>query len=370
MAELLAIFGSGRNGSTLLGRVLDGGPDLWMHPVEVNYLAVWSDFARLGRTEYATLLNASTRPLDRLDATLPAPLLVEEFAHHWRDIRTSYLARLSTPLPDVADPADELLRRERWTASEFLPAFLDATRRAFGGAEHSGRILGFKTIETPYVDDYLRVFPGLRCLHIVRDPVTTYGSAKRTALLSKRQPFYFGGHDLLRTLVDMRWVPHARAIERLVADAPAQHLVVRYEDLTADAVGTISRVFEWLGAQAPVDPEAVTVLGGRAMVELPPNPSQPGVAPPQRVVTDMAGTYAYDTVVSKRERAFIELRTRPYLARLGYAAGTPRSRLALWLAWLAPDRAERQHVRSRLRWLFEIARRRVYVTRALLERAA
>jgi hypothetical protein len=366
MSQLLAIFGAGRNGSTLLGRVLDGGPDLWMHPVETNYLAVWSDFARQGHTDYSTLQNASTRPLTGLDRRLDATLLVEEFRHHWRDIRTSYLTRLSSPLEVGPDPEDELAQPQSYAGSEFLPAFLDATRRTFGGAGHRGAILGFKTIETPYVEDYMRVFPGIRCLHIVRDPVTNYGSAKRTALLSKHQPFYFGGHDLLRTLIDARWIPHAQAATRLVRSDPAHHLLVRYEDLTAQPRETVARVFGWLDAESPSDPESLTVLGGRELEQLPPNPSQPGVEPPKRVMADMEGAYSYEAVVSPRERELIRRRTRPFLAALGYEDEVGPSRLRLWLSWLRPDQAERAHVRSRLRWLLEIGRRRAYVTRALL----
>ena len=36
--QLLNIMGTDRNGSTLLMRLLDGSPDLWVCPIEFNYL--------------------------------------------------------------------------------------------------------------------------------------------------------------------------------------------------------------------------------------------------------------------------------------------------------------------------------------------
>jgi hypothetical protein len=35
---LVGIFGAGRNGSSLLMRLLDGSPGLWIYPIELNYL--------------------------------------------------------------------------------------------------------------------------------------------------------------------------------------------------------------------------------------------------------------------------------------------------------------------------------------------
>ena len=36
--QFLNIMGTGRNGSTLLMRLLDGSPNLWVYPIEFNYL--------------------------------------------------------------------------------------------------------------------------------------------------------------------------------------------------------------------------------------------------------------------------------------------------------------------------------------------
>ena len=39
---LVGIFGAGRNGSTLLMRLLDGSSGLWIYPIELNYLRTFA----------------------------------------------------------------------------------------------------------------------------------------------------------------------------------------------------------------------------------------------------------------------------------------------------------------------------------------
>lgn len=367
--RLVAIFGAGRNGSTLLGRLLDGSPGLWVHPAETNYLCVWDDLARFGQVRGDTQHNARTRPLEALDRELPTELLLPEYAGH-RDELADHASRLREPVAAALDPLDALRERSSYGVASFLPALLERVREAYGPPGGSGApLLAFKTIETPYVADYLRVFPGLRCLHIVREPSANYASAKRTWMYHKRNSFYHGAHDHLRTFLDARWVPHARAVLELVGREPETHAIVRYEELSREPVRVLGEICAWLGVEPPPEPEELTVLGGRRLAALPPNPSQRGIEPPGRVVADMAAQFGYRDVLAPRERALIARRTTELAVRLGYARPpAPPGAFRLWLAWLPPDESERLHVHSRARWLLELARRRLYVTRSLLPR--
>ncbi len=364
--EFFGIFGAGRSGTTVLMQVLDGSPDVWMHPVETNYLGVWDDLVRLGKQSWPTMQNATTKPLTALDEPLPASVLLDEFGYQWHWLEEKVLPLLSEPVQRAGDPGAELRGRESYQASEFLPALIEATRSAYGGADHPARALGFKTLETPYVEDYARVFSELRFVHIVRDPVANYASLKRTNVFRKGQSFYGGGFDQLRMFLEARWLPHARVAPRLARREPERHLLVRYEDLTAEPQRVIGEICAWLGVEAPADREQLTALGGRRMAprEL---SSQPGVGAQPRVVANLAERFDYVEVVSDRERALIRRCTEAYARPLGY--GTDEDGrvpgLRLWLQWLPPDSWERMNLRSRARWLWEIAKRRAYVTRKL-----
>jgi hypothetical protein len=361
--SLVAIVGTGRNGSTLIGRLLDGSPELWVHPVELNYLAVWDDLARIGAVTGPTVQNRTTHALTALDRELPREALLEVFEPQWQEIEREYCGRL-TP-EDALEPGRPEVQGERWSAATFLPSFLDAARRAYGGTGEE-RLLAFKTIETPYVANYAHVFPGIRFVHIIRDPLTTYASLKRTRVQQKHLPFYADG-DHLQTFLEARWLPHATAILRSIERDPEHHLLVRYEDLRADAPTTVGAICAWLGVTPPGEPDRQTALGGRKLVTQPTNPSAPGVATPEHVVADMEARFGYDDVLTRRERALIGHCTSAPAARLGYDAER-RTALRLWLSWVLPDADERLNRRSRLRWLLEIARRRIFITQLLARR--
>lgn len=370
-SRLVAVFGAGRNGSTLLGRLLDGSPGLWAHPPEVNYLCAWNDLAAGDRISISTRQNATTRPLRRLDARLPAELLLAEYRGQWDEIEELYIPSLAEPVQRRVDPAELLQRQAEWDVAAFLPAFLEATRLAYGDRTEEPHFLLFKTIETPYVEDYLRVFPGLRCLHIVRNPVDNFASAKRTWSIHKDFAFYHFGHDQLRTFLDARWLPHARAMLRLAEADPEQHRIVRYEDLSFDPTSILAGICTWLGVDPPPDPAQLTVLGGRRFERMPSNPSQPGIEPPSRVVPNMAEAFGYTDVLSTRERALVAHATTRLAQRLGYedaAPGGPLAALRLWLRWLPVDGSERLNIRRRGRFAVEILRRRLYLTRLLARR--
>jgi hypothetical protein len=361
----LAVFGTGRNGRTLIARLLDGSPDLWMHPVDIVYLPIFDDLARIGRPTGPSVRTETTRRLGHLDARVAAEALVGCYRFHVEDLETVYLPRLVEERQAAGDPMAALLEHGDFAVDEFLPALLDEVRAAYDpGADP--RYLAFKSSETAYIDDYLRIFPGLPCIHILRHPVSNYSSLKRTIMDSKRRPFWNEGQDLMKTFLEARWLPHARALVRLLEQEPERHVLTRYEDLCANPTGEIRRVCDRLGVAPPPEPDIQTILGGMHMSELPPNPSKPGSATPERVVRDTAAVLGYQPNVSPREEALIMRLTGGLARRLGYdEAPSVEPTLRLWLDWLPVEASERQNIGSRPRWLLQLARRRAYITRRL-----
>jgi hypothetical protein len=363
---LVGIFGAGRNGSTLLMRLLDGSDGLWIYPVELNYLSgftpkSWKDSARR-----------------RIGSLVPGRY--ERKFHHWaathlRELKEFYLDKLEEPLQVNGDALEAVKRRTGRSLQADLENFLEALHTAYDDRQLPVKpALMFKTIDVPHLDDYHAMFPTLKFVHIVRHPYSNYASLKRTDMVLKQKPFWFQGGDILRLQIESRWIPHARFLLKWLQQDPSRHFVVRYEDLCESPEQTVAGICRWLGVPAPANPSEQTVLGGRRTKELPINSSQKGVKTPTRVVADMSKEFGYDDILTGRERELIRLRTYDLARRLGYFNSGEESvlpsRLKLLGQWIVPDRWEHMNSHPGLRRARAILRRRLYVFTRVLTRSA
>lgn len=345
---MLGIFAAGRNGSTLLLRLLDGSPGLWVYPIELNYLGKRDWFAR-DPAGFGHWVSAQEEAL-----------------------RENYLTRLEHPLA----PVEPLERGELLPGDPPEPrllAFLDSVRRAYAPPELASSALhAFKTVEVSRIDRYRELFPGLRCLHLVRDPLTNYASLKRAVLVHKRVAFWAHDGDFLPAFLERGWVPHARFVLGEAAGDPERHLLVRYEDLVREPERVVRGICDWLGVAPPAEAALQTVLGGRRLRELPRDPQSPDrPARPVEAVPDMPARAGYEEVVSERERALIRLATGDLAERLGYGPASPRpGRVGLAVRWLLPDRWETMNSGSWLALGRALLKRRLYVYGKLLRPAA
>ena len=333
---MLAILGAGRNGSTLLMRLLDGSPGLWVFPLELNVLEA-RDWLR-------------------------DPANFESWARDQvAELERDYLTRLAEPLDGQADPIESLKETRGEAPERRVVAFLDATRAAYAPDRFDPTpLLAFKTIEVAEPERWEALYPGLHQLHIVRDPVANYASLKRTDMLVKGKPFWFQEGDTLRAFVELRWYPHVRYALDAVERNPERHRLVRYEDLCREPGRVVGELCDWLGVPPPPEPDLQTVLGGRRMKELPNRTSRGGTVAPARAVEGV-GADAADDVVTPRERAWLAFRTGALARRLGYDLGPTPTRTGLLRSWVLPDRWETMNAPSRVQLGKALLARRAYI---------
>jgi hypothetical protein len=370
---LVGIFAAGRNGSSLLMRLLDGSPGLWIYPIELNYLRCFSPSTLKSRTKRFLLALASGL------STIGRARVEQhrrDVLHSWvseqlTELQLTYLDKVSEPISVKGTPLEDIKACLRGTATDNLELFMDAVRAGYDDRDLSERPhLMFKSIEVADLPRYRRLFPEMKFVHIVRHPYSNYISLKRTDMVRKQKPFWFQGGDILRLQLESRWIPHVRfALEGIQAD-PVRHYLVRYEDLCESAGQVVAGICSWLGVAPPKEPTIQTVLGGKHLNALPVNSSLQGVATPAHVVADMAQTYGYDEVLTERERGLILLRTYELGRRLGYfsaeeGAQLP-SRLHLFSQWMPPDEWEYRNADSKIRLVTALIQRRLYLCRKLL----
>lgn len=370
---LVGIFGAGRNGSSLLMRLLDGSPGLWIYPIELNYLRAFAPQSLKG-TAIRVLSSWASRLSSAGQATLEARR--REVFQTWAseqltELQLTYLDNMLQPVAAQGDPSQTMRVRMRGSITENLESFLDGIRILYDDRPLPvNPHLVFKSIEVTALPRYQRLFPEMRFVHIVRHPYSNYTSLKRTDMILKKKPFWYQGGDILRLQLESRWIPHMRFALQGLQENPARHHLVRYEDLCESADRTVTGICDWLGVEPPEEPALQTVLGGKHLKTLPSNSSLKGVDTPARVVADMAKEYGYDDILTERERGLILLRTYQLGREIGYFSAQDEAqvpdKLPLLLQWVAPDQWEYMNASSRVRLVRALIQRRLYLCRKLL----
>lgn len=368
---MVGIFGAGRNGSTLLMRLLDGSAGLWVYPLELNYFSAFGLQSLRGRMKQLIMgLPLGMRPAGWLRDRYRQAFLYWA-AHQVQELNETYMTQLIEHLTVNTDPLEGIRQGITGSARNDLIGFLRAMKAAYDDRiTDLEPLLTFKSIEVGELARYGDLFPEMRFIHIVRHPYSNYESLKRTDLVLKRKPFWFQGGDILRMQLEDRWIPHVRFVLEQCRQDPERHFMVKYEDLCARPEAVVKDICRWVGVPPPADPGLQTVLGGKRMKQLPINPSQDGVETPERVVANMARTFGYEEVISDREKDLILTRTYSLGRQLGYFSPEDISKLPsrfhLLMRWLPPDRWELMNSDSVFRLTTALLARRFYIGARLL----
>ena len=350
--------------------LLDGSPDLWVHPVNFDYLSTLSDLLQFGYVRRSTIQTATTRKLRNLDRDAKTKLFLKGFASQVPDLNENYVQKLVEPIAVKEDPLRAVYTRDRYSTRDFFFTFLQSIRVAYDERPFSPQHYVFKSVETAYIEDYRKVFPEMRFIHVIRHPFSNFSSVKRSQMAHKQYPFWYMGGDQLKTFLEKRWIPHVRFIAKHYRLERDKHFVVKYEELCERPSEVIRDICSWLNVRPPLEPTLQTFLGGKLMRELPVLPSKKGIVTPHRVVGNMAAEYGYEEVLTEREKEFILLRTYRLGSQLGYFEpnGEPGVSFKLTLArkWFLPDSWELKNARSRIRLLLALILRRFYIYSRLL----
>jgi hypothetical protein len=337
---LIGLFGTGRNGSSLIGRLLDGLQDTYVHPVEELFLTAFDDLARHGRLTRLVVQNCTIRPLTHLGGTLSSGLLARNYRPSL-DLLVRYCSETAGPPSEVRSlTLDQILPRPSYGVEEFTRGYLEGIA-AQVRPDVKFRHHLFKSIEVAYLAEYERRFPDMKFVHIVRDPVVVCSSQKRSLMENKGVPASYLGYDWLACMLDKRWLPHAQFIASRRNDS--RHILVRYEDLVAEPVIEIGKIADGLGLSPPPRPTVQTIFRDLDKTNWGGNPSKKGVDSPTEVVADLQKRNRYEEVLTRREIDLIAAKTRDLLPGLGYRSPSEASLAEVRRQYLAIDKWELMH---------------------------
>ncbi len=334
---LIGLFGTGRNGSSLIGRLLDGLQDTFIHPVEEKFLTAFDDLAARGRVTRIVEQNCTRRPLRHLDQAVAHEILAGYFGQSLYDINKHCANTIGLPDEVKGLTLGDVVGRQAMAAKEFVPAYLSGIAgRVRPDLKFQHHL--FKSIEVPYIGAYQRMFPEMRFVHIMRDPVTVCSSQKRSLLENKGLPASYLGFDWLSCMLDERWVPHARFIAEHRNDP--RHIIVRYEDLVISPKKEIGRIAAGLGLASPARPSVQTIFHDLDKKSWGGNPSKKGVETPTHVEADLQSKNSYDEVLTQRELDLIAVKTRDLRGQFDYPCPSSATRMQVAMKYMRIDKWE------------------------------
>jgi hypothetical protein len=337
---LIGLFGTGRNGSSLIGRLLDGLEDTYVHPVEEKFLTAFDDIAHHGRVTRMVEQNCTTQQLNRLDEDLACEKLAGYYQMSLDVIMKHFEDTIGLPSVVRKLSLKKILRSQTCSVETFTREYLTGLATLIRPDVTFHHHL-FKSIEVPYIAEYEQIFPDMKFIHIVRDPVAVCSSQKRSLMENKRLPASYLGFDWLSCMLDKRWVPHARFIAERRENS--RHIVVRYEDLVKNPSGEIGRVATWLDLAPPPRPTDQTLFYNLDKTNWGHNPSKKGIESPTKVVADLQLKNRYDEVLTHREIDLITVKTRGLLAGLGYKSPSDATLVKVIVKYLTLDKWELMH---------------------------
>jgi hypothetical protein len=336
---IIGIFGTGRNGSTLLGRLLDGMENTYMHPVEMNFISAMDDIAHFGKIHRLTHLHATTRKLKYCNREIESGLLIKYYKSSFYELKKNYIDKLEQKIELGNDPVEKLkINKKKYLSQEFVKEYLKVSSEWIfknNMIEH----YCFKSIETPYIKDYEKLIPDMRFIHIIRDPVNAIESQKRTLMCNKSCPWWYLGRDYLETMIEKRWLPHACFING--KEFSDKHILVKYEDLIVNPRQNIKKICKWLNLNLPGKPDMQTVLNGN-VINLHSNTSKKGIKTPIKVEGNLQKKLNYGKVLTKREERYIEFRTMKEARKIGYFSNSEQkvNKMNIVFSWLLFDKWE------------------------------
>jgi len=372
---LVGVFGTGRNGSTLITRLLDGISNTYVHPIELTFFSAMDDLASKKYISSETRHFAKTKPLLNLNRPVNSSLLLSNYKYHKSEILDIYISQLENnslfSVNNEMDPLRILEAKKEYIASDFVKVFLKAFSDWLNNGQRIDNYL-FKSIEVPYIQYYEEAFQDMRFIHIIRNPLDVYSSlirATREKNNPVRMPSWYLGGDNLMTIIAKRWIPHAQFI--LSRKLSKRHYMIRYEDLVAEPFYRINEISNWLKLSPPKEPTKLTVLGGRFVKKLAQNVGKVGAETPREVVENTKEFFKHDEeAITESERELIIYLTYKYAKEFGYFEGIsmPEKRVLL-KKWIVPKRWELRHsknMRGMGKSLLKILERRIIILKELL----
>jgi Sulfotransferase family len=306
--HVLYVCGTGRNGSTVVSRLLGQYPG-WFAAGEVRY--VWERGVVDNRLCECGVAFADCPFWSKVIAEAygdSAPREARRVVEAERQVLKSRQALRTALTPRGRAPAAELAADYATTVAAIYPAIRNV----------SGARVIVDSSKLPSYGAVLRTLPGVEVsvLHLVRDPrAVAYSWRRKRPLTDGAKRRLMARQSLVKS--GLVWQVDNMLSRRLLDTVPGRYLQVRYEDLVASPAEEFQRIARFVGepsAPSPVTGNTGTVRQGHAAAG---NPNRFDSGSVTLQLDD-----AWKTQLPTRDAALVTALTWPELRQYGY----PRTR--------------------------------------------
>ena len=365
----ISIFGTGRNGSSLLLRLIDGIQDTYVHQIDESFLSLNNDYLNGNNKVSIKTLHHNHDQIHNDNKKFKLNKFYLNFykdkIKYIKENFTDYLEKKENFKKEVL--IDKYFMRE-FEIKDFIEEYFDSMSSWLQNKVSKNTF--FKSHEVEFLPMYEKIFPNMKFIHIIRNPVDVYASTIRKSRevenFQNRTNWYLAGDTLLHVI--KKWKMHTDFIKSKINHN--NHLVVKYEDLVNNPIQETKNICDWVGLPLPLSLGQQTIFMNKKINYLPENVGMHGVETPLEVENNMAKKFQYITAVYKDENILLNFILYENFNYFYKAMTMPKiSNLKLLLIWILPKSFEFQRVSSFKRLLHTIYRmiiRRIKILKALV----
>jgi hypothetical protein len=271
--SLVGIFTPGRTGSTLLLRLLDKLNNVYVHPTDIPFLSVYDDLnSFLVKNFRKTNFSSKSKKEIFLKKYYFSKDL---FKFYKRDINfiNKYYLKYSSEKEDVI--YKDIFKKNQYEPFEFIEEYLKNFSAKLIGIKNPDTLI-FRSIETVFLSNYRNLFPQLKFIHIIREPIEAYRSLVSSSRIKnsgvENTSFSLMG-DNFEIFVEKRMKFHFDYLSKVknIKTNDFNDLIIKYEDLLRKPKEVILIIERFLKKKFNNDFENLSILKNYNLKDLPKN---------------------------------------------------------------------------------------------------
>lgn len=348
---LCGIFSVGKSGSTLLTSLVDKAKGYYVHPIEIIYLSAVNDLKNFKFIKDNTAKLGKKNPVKNLNEIIDYKYLVNSphFLHIIKKIKEDILIPNNINLDNYDF---EKFNGLKGKYKDFINIFFKSLNNWIFNDEKNKFI--FNSNEVNYLDEYIKFFPEIKIIHLIRNPFDTYSSLVRsTRTIDSGIKFhsFYQGEDNMENIL-RRWNNHYNFIKKVSKEKEKNHLIIKYEDLVTDTKKQLKIIFNFLETALPENIDEITLLKNKKYSlnfnTIGYSKKNKSVENLDKVVKSTSEYFSYQKdLIYDNEFKLINLLCKEGLIYYNYNNKfNTTNKLNLFFDWLAPMKWEFKHLIS------------------------